>query len=448
MGSKGKLSKALEVADPNEVVAAMRRVAANAIPQGRWLAEGNRYAEGKLLANVEEEHVSGVKDAAGLAETIAASTALHVADAWNYAGRALNAHAHGDADTAIHLAYYAELRAAMGILAACGVGVCKSHQVQVGRVQGQPTTQVSKLGPTHDFVWRAFEHSRQSRRAADLVCKGISVGGYNVSQWLTAFRATGIEAATAAEWFQRWGLDLRQFARDSRLRNKSSYEPNRFDARAEPSGEDLADTLHDIWNPFEPQPNDRFASVDIHLLHFALQWGYEATTDAAHRSQADYLRRLDEAIKELAPPAVTSIRAALVDYPAKPPAIFSFAANATPPGAPQVAIVSRAWLLTRLATAIAKSLLDAAHLDREALSFWWRPYGLTAGLWRPDQEPDSFDELWKPIKASLNDVDSWLLHVRGRKPPASCAEWRADSSRYPHPTLFATESVALWGLIA
>jgi hypothetical protein len=58
-----------------------------------------------------------------LAQYIAASSILHCADGWSYLGRAINCLLKGDPHRVVHLAYYAELRAALSLLASEAIGV-------------------------------------------------------------------------------------------------------------------------------------------------------------------------------------------------------------------------------------------------------------------------------------------------------------------------------------
>ena len=54
-------------------------------------------------------------------EYVAASAPTHLIDGWSYLARAIDALLRGDAPAAVHLGYYAELRAAMSLLAGGGI---------------------------------------------------------------------------------------------------------------------------------------------------------------------------------------------------------------------------------------------------------------------------------------------------------------------------------------
>src|SRR5262245_50036590 len=89
--------------------------------RARWLQTNNKYR-----VRCTHRYECDLKaspptvDHAGLTSYIAASGPCHVVDGWSFLGRAVDAALHGDPYTAIHLGYYAELRAAMSLLACEG----------------------------------------------------------------------------------------------------------------------------------------------------------------------------------------------------------------------------------------------------------------------------------------------------------------------------------------
>ena len=92
----------------------------------RWLTQSHPYLD--VLRAIRPPQPIDDK---AIAEYVAASAPLHASDGWHYLARAFGAISHGDRNTAIHLAYYAELRAAMAILASEGIGVLNYVHVVV-----------------------------------------------------------------------------------------------------------------------------------------------------------------------------------------------------------------------------------------------------------------------------------------------------------------------------
>ena len=117
----------------------------NKLAGNAWLPDQHVYADptGALWPNNV-----GI-DGSSLAEYIACSIPLHLADGWTFLARGLDAIKAGDSDSAIHMAYYAELRAAMSLLAGDGVGVFRSRHVAIEA--NYATSDLVNLGTTKLF---------------------------------------------------------------------------------------------------------------------------------------------------------------------------------------------------------------------------------------------------------------------------------------------------------
>src|SRR4051794_8825593 len=84
---------------------------------GQWLASNNRYAN-NTIARIWADITAGrAPRAVELKRYIAASVFVHCFDGWAFASDAIGALVEGDVGCAIHLAYYAELRAVIAFLA-------------------------------------------------------------------------------------------------------------------------------------------------------------------------------------------------------------------------------------------------------------------------------------------------------------------------------------------
>src|SRR5271168_3372640 len=91
--------------------------------RGQWIGLSNRYRE-NTITKLKADVLPGASiNIPHLAQYVAASCPLHCADGWSLLGRALDCHARRDADSARHFAYYAELRAAISLLASQGIAV-------------------------------------------------------------------------------------------------------------------------------------------------------------------------------------------------------------------------------------------------------------------------------------------------------------------------------------
>jgi len=160
------------------------------IRRGKWLGNNNVYRQDciKVLDAPRQRHRP--INHRHLSEYIAASAPLHCMDGWSFLGRALGCHAQGDADAARHLGYYAELRGAMSLLAAEGIGIFSSRHFVLESPQ-----RCRELGlrGTHRVAWLALEHWSGLKRSADLLATVIEPGGIPLVDWLAVCRRNKYE---------------------------------------------------------------------------------------------------------------------------------------------------------------------------------------------------------------------------------------------------------------
>src|SRR5882762_907600 len=150
--------------------------------QSTWpfIATGSSILGGRALTFIESLY-NLVPDAAQkdeLARYLALSTASHVLDGWRYLSQAAVSFLSGSRTQAIHLAYYAELRAALAILAFSGIGIMKRKHFALTRAMDVIWFQ----GATHETTWRTIGYwSREPGHGVEVyvgfpvsVCPGKS----------------------------------------------------------------------------------------------------------------------------------------------------------------------------------------------------------------------------------------------------------------------------------
>lgn len=108
-----------------------------------WLAPANRYLNTATKTYDNDLASSSVHHAA-LIDYISASAPAHLIDGWSYLSRATDAILRGDLNSAIHFAYYAELRAAMSLLACEGIGVFSGKHPIINKT-GTSTTSITHI---------------------------------------------------------------------------------------------------------------------------------------------------------------------------------------------------------------------------------------------------------------------------------------------------------------
>ncbi len=419
---------------------------------GRWLSVGNRYrvdCDNKIKADTTPH--TGQLRHGQLASYIAASSAIHCMDGWSYVARAMEAELAGDIDAARHLAYYAELRAAMSLLASSGVGVFNKKHFALNAVRKC----VSISGPpTHEFVWDALEHWADQPSATDLIFRVIQPGGKALSDWLLHFPPTagrGFRSVIAKKWLLSWGLDLHLLAKDREARNQSSYRPTSISQRCHLPLNESLDFISEFWRAHEPSGLNPFKELDRHLLRRSLAMAFKANhafNSSPQKAPVQYARLIEPMLHAVLPTAGDFGDADWREFlcfrqqPGENQLLIH-AESSDPISSPlqHLQMIARATLLLRIATgATRENIVGLAAADLENLSFWWGPIGETKGLWEAGAPPTNLLDLWQDIEDSLGQLQAW--QNAGGHSKKSLFSDAATVVR----SLSSCERVALWGL--
>jgi hypothetical protein len=366
-----------------------------------WLSPGHPFPDGSIpnvsaLQRMSLPHV---------AETLAARGPLHCADGWGYLGRAIAALIAGDGHAVRHLAYYAELRAALSILSSQGIGVFNGLNFVVDAT-GAPQVIPRRQG-THVDCWNAISAWASLPGASEALAGSIDIGGMSLWEGMQEFFASPSSTAVGSQLIQEWGFDLNFGARDRRTRNLASYNPNALSAAPLTVHDDVV-FVRAFWECFEPS----IYMLERHMLRKMLemeQRGIDPLNGAAHLSRygridqrlqsavtLDFLQRQEDGADSL---------------------LLTEAADATFPGLPRP-MIARAGLLLRLATSMAQRNMREASLSFDPqLTPWWAALGEERGFWAAGDPPEEFDELWSDVEVAIEEVDGvdrsnrrvWLL---------------------------------------
>lgn len=433
--------KQLELADRSRIRDAISRLTRE-FKAGQWLGPQNPYCtDAATILN----HTRAGEDLQHqeLIEYIAVSAIHHCFDGWSYLGHALQAEMACDPDVARHLGYYAELRAAMGLLASEGIGVFDRKHVVVCS-EGK-CHMITQLPGTHQFAWKALK-AWADAKAKDVLLRVIILSGVPLSDWLEQFSSGGVQAL-AADWLTSWGLDLKRYADDRIARNTASYRPTALVSSGPRTIDKIMRSVLQFWSGFQPTDSATFYDLDRWLLRSILEDVYRNNHDeSAREAPEDYLNRVDRMLDSLGlfDASKQNLRQFLdptVNHPAQ---ILSDARSKQPVNNVNHSkqLLARAALLLRLATGRARELLSGTA-PRGTLQFWWSRPAVSRRLWRTDDPPSPFSDLWEDVSESMDSVEGWLNNGRATDP---CVHdfWNkhaADAS-----VLSTTERICLWGL--
>lgn len=435
--------------DPAEIVAAFSRLPVN-WTSGSWLSSLNKYRFNctQLLKKGAPDPRRGILGTPlihkHLSEYIAASTVIHCWDGWSYLGRAIHSLMSGDHDAARHLGYYAELRAAMSILAREGVGVFSEHHVVVGP-KGRCSYFPNKLG-THVFAWDALGSWLSSPNSSASLLDIVTGGGSNLNQWISHIGVRpGFTRSLAEDWLLSWGLDLQRFLDDRAARNISSYRPTSFTTGRPVDVASVSKFVQNLWQLTEPTTIP-FNGLDRILIRDALRQAFIAANGSPTKSSKKFSTFIDSILNFLQPreAAGQSWEIFLKEAPPTPKEnILTLAARNDSPKDPwhAIQVVSRAFLMLRIATGFGQNLISSLAPGVVAgMEFWVKESGEDRGLWKPNERPESMGDLWI-------DAEDAIAEIR-ENPESSLSYydfWKSNSSGSKE-VLASCERVCLWGL--
>lgn len=382
----------------------------------RWLSRDNIYKT-DAAEKVESEVTAGViTNPRHLAQYISVSTLLHCSDGWSYLGRAVQALLRGDPHRARHLAYYAELRAAMSLLASEGIGVFSTRHAYISGPNHAAPLSGGREG-THVIVWDCLSNWAQHSRSGDLFSSIIKPYGRSLGDWIAPINGQANLGAQAHSWFMQWGMDLQTMANDRRARNHSSYRPEGIPTSLTLGSLETTQTVGEIWKALEPDPNSAFDVIDRHILRLALE------SVCRSRSGSNSLR--GGALKTMASTVVT--------YQGLPTQLHNlwmdFLMREKEPNDAQVLglsksvpttsarsafyMVARAVLLLRIASGSTSQLFQDAGFASSEIEFWWTELGPARGLWNSDGAPENAADLWSDIDVALSSLDAFETENTG-----------------------------------
>ena len=380
------------------------------LASNRWLDSANRYATdvvGEITRNVGPPSNQNTQH---LAQYIAVSTLLHCSDGWSFLGRSINALLNGDEGTALHLAYYAELRAAMSLLATQGIGAFdKRHFLIDG---SNSVTAFPERAPTHVFVWDCVEAWAQTNHAANLLGEIIVPFEIKLSSWASPLGAAPIIRLSGQEWLKEWGMDLARFKDDRNARNTTSYRPTGLEFSNNGSVETATSFVRSMWSILRPTGSTGFGNLDKFLLRSLLDLRIKGVYGPAKLGQADHQRIAQAMITHRggtvgnAAPVIRNFL--LRSISAVEPEILQFSSKqSTTSNDWHLSVISRSALLLRLATGATRRLFDQAGVQMTETAFWRDALGERKGLWPSGSAPDPMSDLWVDVEDGLRDFEEF-----------------------------------------
>jgi hypothetical protein len=399
----------LAKASPEGVSKALRRLSGYAT-KSRWLGDRNRYRRDTVVRLEADRNSSGGIHATQVADYVASSAPIHACDGWSFLGRSMAAHLHGDPEAAVHLAYYAELRAAMALLATQGMGVFSGRHYVI-----EDNGRASFLGgktPTHQAAWLILEHWASTPAAAAALGGLLVPGSQPISEWVSSLSTGASWAPVATDWLRTLGIDLQHFALDRESRNEASYRPSRFWPIAPLPAEQAAIFAEDLWSLLEPIGSTAFEALDRHLLRRSLEGAFTGVTGMTPlRAPKQFERAINASVEA----NTTDAQAVLwSDFllrrteSADPnPLVLSRVLSDAHNSEHHLSVMSRAALLLRIASGAVRNALFQSDISLDTLEFWWPSFGIERGLWIQPPTTGGLADGWADIAEAFDVMQDW-----------------------------------------
>lgn len=377
------------------------------VDAGFWLDQSNPFRRNPTVEIASS--IEGATRRKRLAEYVAASAPLHLLDGWRYVGLALYALLYGANDNAKHLAYYAELRAGMSLLATQGIGLF--DRIHVVIESGGSAIPMPVERATHEATWLYMRQWAGGRTAADLVGSLLQLNASPIVEWFSHMPRLGAWVPVGTDMLLAMGLDLERMATDQRGRNEASYRPSGFGG-IQPSTTlpDLAFVVS-LVQTLGPEIGTRpFEQLDKYLCRRIID---TAHTNAPILDDVDLPLQLDFALDELATSSYQQdrLRRFLTrGEDASDPPIIEHALQNAVHDDPQFPyqILSRSMLLLRVSTGAVRQLLSNCTLEFQHLHSWMDAVVDTHGL--SDTPPiggEDLMDLWSDIERALGVLRVW-----------------------------------------
>ncbi len=440
---KGLLKKASR----DDVIAAFSRVSKR-LRHGRWLGRTNRYLQ-NTISRINVDYKANNFRHRQLAEYIASSTVLHCIDGWAFLSRALEAHRHGDRAAASHMSYYAELRAAMALLACEGIGIFNDKHVILEK-SGRCSS-IRGIG-THDIVWLTLEHWAGLRRSSRSLANIFKPFGLPLGRWLEGVQTRISWRPVGAMWLTSWGLDLKVFSQDKVMRNIASYRPTYLNRNGVLTTSETLAFMCNFWRLFEPVANTTFQTLDRFLLRRSLEESFFSVHGRrASATEVDFQQLVDSIINYLGFDAVyaNEIKDFLLRSAAgEDPDLIKDAEARPLSGSTRqhLEMLSRATLLLRVATGSVAEVLRESGVAITALHFFMNVIGLEKGFWEETNVPADFLDLWADVEFSIDKVETWLSAAAQNNRVNNAECFRDNDLISALVVLGQCERVGLWGI--
>ena len=433
----------LHLANRDVVIDAMSRLSGK--PSFDWLPKGHAARTGQFLTTNGEpsdyDHFKSKFSNQDTVDVLAATAPCHCMDGWSFFSSAMSALIFGDTHSARHLAYFAQLRAALSLLACNGIGIFNTINFAVDINRGRhrlDSNPVKDRGMgTHVAVWNVLQEWISIRSSTKLFLDSIVFQGVSVAECVDAISPSLNKGLVVDEIFKTWGVDLEHAAHEREARNVSSYAAHALN----PVPSDLhtrLELIKDLWYMLEPEGNGGFHDFDRFLLRKLLEMVFDKQQKLLQRSQS-----WDSSYSDLDPMIQQFLPRDFLERVAEPDdhVLFDYASDNSTPSLVH-SMICRAVLLLRVATSVVQTALIEAGFDPhwDKMQPWLDSSAIRRGFWSQGNHPEEVSELWVDVALGLVDLEELI-----EKNPLDQREFVESINSEVH-YLSQTERAFMWSV--
>ena len=350
---------------------------------------------------------------------LAASSFVHCKDGWQYLSDAVDCIFKGDFKTAVHLSYYAELRAANAFLASEGIGVFNNVHFCIHsgtNIIQDPyshynTSQHRFNGSgTHSFMWKCLEtFANSNNKHLDYLLETFWHNGISFDKWIANIphaNTISVISEHIKQWIKDWSFDINHFKDDREGRNNASYNPSKFDLFNVDDCKDSIDSYSNALRLLEPDSINRFSLLDKHLFKILfINIHAQIVRNGITISLSDLL---DQTFVAMGKPMDSSLRSIILSPTDNPLITGSRDTIIDPSGnIKPFTIFSRALLLLRIATGSVAYLLKKAGVTNSDLKFFFDYCCVEHGFWKVGHMESDLTKLWDDLSDAIIEIDDW-----------------------------------------
>lgn len=336
---------------------------------------------------------------------LAASVVTHCFDGWLYLAHAIDSLLKGDKGIAIHLAYYAELRGALGFLAKQGILV--NDRKNLG-INASGVLKSTGSDGTHVSTWKYLE-SWINSAAVDhkQLLNYFKVRDRTLKDWVDVIPyqiTANIASQYTLEWIKDWSFDIQNYEKDKKFRNTVTYQPQRLLDNSQIDFKLKFAGVANIWKFIEPNGSDKFALLDKYLFSNLFSKIHSKNIPAASGLVLDDL--INNTFVAAGMTTDLTVKT-IIDSGVSNSLLIAARSNAIQEPSGELMplnIISRALLMLRIASGCTYELMSSTGITKNSIDFYLNNLGNNNGHWK-GPTPGTFEVLWEEISDSIGIID-------------------------------------------